>query len=110
MGAIKTRCGVFRPYYDAIREIRKQIDIGKILQKFTYYDRIAKSLLDEHQRNLLHIYTRENICQLAKERGKYKYQIATNVALKGPHPPNYPNTHDILKTILQQHLTALDVN
>jgi hypothetical protein len=44
--AEKFTCDVFQPYYEAITEIRKQIDIGKILQRFTYIDRMAKSLLD----------------------------------------------------------------
>lgn len=60
---------------------------------------MSKSLLDEHQRNLLHIYSRENICEVARERSKYKFQFAANAAMQKPNPP--PNTHDILKNILK---------
>lgn len=62
----------FTPYYEAIEQVRKQIDIGKMIERFLYLDRVSKSLLDENQRKLLHVFPKENIYQLEEQRRGFK--------------------------------------
>jgi hypothetical protein len=60
------------PYYESINVLRTQTDIGHILKKFIFLDRVSKCVLDEHQRDLLYAIEKENIseirCELSKGR------------------------------------------
>lgn len=62
----------FTPYYEAIKQARRQIDIGVLIQRVIYFERVEKSLLDEDQRKLMHIYPKENIYQLKAHRSGVK--------------------------------------
>jgi hypothetical protein len=62
----------FTPYYEAIKQVRRQIDLGGIIQRFLYLDRVSKSVLDEDQRKLLHLYPKENIYQMDDHRTGFK--------------------------------------
>jgi hypothetical protein len=62
----------FTPYYEAIKQVRRQIDIGVIIQRLIYMDRVTKSILDDNQRRLMHAYPKENIYQLKEHRSGIK--------------------------------------
>lgn len=58
----------FTPYYEAIRQVRRQIDIGILIQRMIYFERSNKAVLDEDQRKLMYVYPKENIYQLEEHR------------------------------------------
>lgn len=62
----------FTPYYEAIKQVRKQIDVGVLIQRMIYLERTEKCLLDDDQRRLIHLYPKENIYQLKEHRSGIK--------------------------------------
>jgi hypothetical protein len=46
--------------------LRTQIDVGDMLKKFIFLDRVSKSVLDEHQRDLLYAIEKEDITDIRK--------------------------------------------
>jgi hypothetical protein len=44
------------PYYEAIKQVRRQVDISKMIERFIYFDRSSKAIFDADQRKLLHVF------------------------------------------------------
>lgn len=59
-----------QPYYDSIHVLRTQIDISHILRKFIFLDRVSRTLLDEHQLDLLYVIEKEDITDIRRELQK----------------------------------------
>lgn len=55
------------PYYDSIETLRTQIDISQILRKFIFLDRVSRTVLDDHQRDLLYVIEKEDIKDIKRE-------------------------------------------
>lgn len=60
------------PYYISLRQIRRQMDIRRILQRFLYLERAITCLLPPHLHALLFYFTREDITHLEEMRQGFK--------------------------------------
>lgn len=58
------------PYYESIEVLRTQIDISHILRKLIFLDRVSRTVLDEHQRDLLYVIEKEDIADIKHETDK----------------------------------------
>lgn len=70
LGADNLKIQFLQPYYESIQVLRTQIDISHILRKFIFLDRVSKTVLDEHQRDLLYIIEKEDIEDIKHELSK----------------------------------------
>ena len=60
-------------YHKSMEEIRKQLDIGLILHKIEFADRVAQAVLDKHQIKGLHC--QEYVTLEAAEKIREEYEL-----------------------------------
>ena len=98
----------FTPYYEAIEQVRKQIDIGKMIERFIYLDRVSKSLLNADQRKLLHVFPKENIYQLEEQRKGFKLRERLRSTMIVQDGPKRLNDLKRLDSLIEKKMVDLD--
>lgn len=74
------------PFYEGIKQVRKHIDLGKMINRFLYLERAAEAVLDADQRMLLHVFPKEDLRQFDFHKSGFKIREKLKEKLERDDP------------------------